>query len=81
MNEINIIAKIGDVFIPISINAEFIRRYGENIDVRGGVYNSETNYQTIIYNISLKMSDDPQKSNEKFGGVEILVYLCNQKET
>ena len=52
VNEINIIAKIGDVFIPISINAEFIRRYGENIDVRGGVYNSETNYQTIIYNIS-----------------------------
>ena len=52
VNEINIIAKIGDVFIPISINAEFIRRYGENIDVRGGFYNSETNYQTIIYNIS-----------------------------
>jgi hypothetical protein len=21
-----------------------------------------------------------QKSNEKFGGVEILVYLCNQKK-
>ena len=35
---------------------------------------------TIIYNISLEMSDDPQKSNEKFEGVEILVYLCNQKK-
>lgn len=35
VNEINIITKIGDVFIPISINAEFIRIYNENIDVRG----------------------------------------------
>ena len=74
-------------FEEVKVDFEEVGRIFEevlNLFVVIQIYNKFSGFLlffTIIYNISLEMSDDPQKSNEKFGGVEILVYLCNQKET